>query len=109
MSSFDIYQDKANETAIYPVKDAFPYLALGLTGEAGEVAEKIKKIIRDKNGSIGMADRDAIAKELGDVLWYIANFASELNYNLSDIAAMNLAKLASRKERDVLKGSGDYR
>jgi NTP pyrophosphatase (non-canonical NTP hydrolase) len=109
MTSFDTYQDKAIETAFYPGRDAYAYLGLGLTGEAGEVAEKFKKIIRDKEGMLDLQDRDAIAKELGDVLWYVANIANELSYRLSDIAVMNLAKLASRADRGVLKGSGDNR
>lgn len=104
------YQKKAKKTAIYPAKGGnYSYPALGLTGEAGEVADKIQKIIRDQNGVLTDENRLEIAKELGDVLWYIANLASEIKYDLKTIAEMNLAKLKSRKERNVLGGSGDNR
>lgn len=104
------YQDRALETAIYPNRGAnFVYPALGLVGESGEVADKLKKVIRDNDGILTDSVRDAVAKELGDVCWYIAVFASELDYELSEIMVMNLAKLNSRKERGVLSGSGDAR
>lgn len=86
------------------------YPALGLAGEAGEVVEKIKKLMRDTDAKILTADqRHEIAKELGDVLWYVANLAADLEYSFNKIAEMNLNKLRSRKDRDVLKGSGDNR
>lgn len=104
------YQDRALETAIYPNRGAnFVYPALGLVGESGEVADKLKKVIRDNDGILTDSVRDAVAKELGDVCWYIAVLASELDYELSEIMVMNLAKLNSRKERGVLSGSGDAR
>jgi NTP pyrophosphatase (non-canonical NTP hydrolase) len=104
------YQEMARSTAIYPDQGAnLVYPALGLCGEAGEVAEKVKKIIRDDAGVITDAKRDVIAAELGDVLWYVAQVAAELDYSLEDIASLNLEKLASRAQRGVLGGSGDSR
>ncbi len=101
----DTYQRQAKLTAIYPREGDIPvYPALGLVGEAGEVAEKIKKWLRD-----GTHDRDAIARELGDVLWYVANLSADLGYSLSDIADLNLRKLEDRAKRDALRGSGDDR
>ena len=102
------YQILAKTTAAYPEHMAIPYLALGLAGEAGEVADKIKKVIRDKDGDIEHSVED-IARELGDVLWYVACLASELGYSLEHIADLNLEKLASRKARGAIGGSGDHR
>ena len=104
MNSFDGYQTAALGTAIYKQQHKILYPALGLAGEAGEVADKVKKILRDGN-----YDNEAIAKELSDVLWYAAVLAHDLGYQLSEIAEMNLKKLQSRKERGVLGGSGDDR
>ncbi|MDD3940261.1 MAG: nucleoside triphosphate pyrophosphohydrolase family protein [Candidatus Pacebacteria bacterium] len=107
---FNEYQNKARQTAIYPDKDNnFIYPTLGLVGEAGEVAEKMKKVIRDDAGIISEEKRTEIVKELGDVMWYIANLAKELNVDLEDVALANLEKLQSRKQRDQLHGSGDNR
>ena len=106
---FDTYHSFAKTTAIYPKEKALEYLALGLCGESGEVAEKIKKIIRDKNGQITQQDKEAIIKELGDVLWYVANLADELGYLLSGIASLNLIKLKKRKREGKIKGNGDNR
>jgi len=104
------YQDRALETAIYPGRgNNFVYPTLGLVGEAGEVADKLKKVIRDNNGTLTDAVRDSVAAELGDTMWYVAVLASELGYNLDEIMAKNLSKLNSRKERGVLAGSGDDR
>lgn len=104
------YQKCALETAIYPNRgNNFAYPALGLAGEAGEVADKLKKVIRDNDGVLTNTVRDAVAKELGDVLWYVAVLASEINYDLGDLMQMNIDKLNSRKERGVLSGSGDNR
>ncbi|HAI74286.1 MAG TPA: hypothetical protein DCS28_02855 [Candidatus Moranbacteria bacterium] len=108
--NFEEYQKKSRVTAKYPdVGKNYIYPTLGLTGEAGEVAEKIKKVIRDKNGIIDDETREAIKKELGDVLWYVAQIATELNLSLEDIAKVNLEKLFSRMERNELNGSGDNR
>ena len=107
---FDLYQDSAESTAIYPDKgDNIYYPALGLAGEAGEVCEKIKKIMRDQKGFITQENEDELVKELGDVLWYVANIASEINRNMSEIAEVNLQKLEDRKNRGKLQGSGDNR
>jgi len=107
---FKNYQTESRKTAIYPNADSnFIYPTLGLAGEAGEVAEKIKKILRDKNGLITDEDRQEISKELGDVLWYVAQIATELKLNLNDVAQNNLDKLFSRLERNKLQGNGDNR
>lgn len=108
--NFEEYQKKSRETAIYPNKDKnFIYPTLGLVGEAGEVAEKIKKVLRDKNGAVEEETRKELEKELGDVLWYLSQLATELNLPLEEIAASNIDKLFSRKERNKLHGSGDNR
>jgi len=101
---FDDYQEKTAETAIYPEDQALEYLALGLNGESGEVAEKIKKHIRD-----GKELDEDFAKELGDVLWYLARLIDELDADFSEVADANLDKLFDRKDRDKLQGSGDNR
>jgi NTP pyrophosphatase (non-canonical NTP hydrolase) len=105
------YQENAESTAIYPNKGSIYglcYTALGL-GEAGEVQNKVKKLLRDDYGVISEEKKIEIAKELGGNLWYIAMCAKELNYSLGEIAILNLQELASRKERNVLQGSGDNR
>jgi len=98
------YQKMAAKTAIYNSTKAILYPALGLAAEAGEVANKVKKILRDEN-----FDRQGIADEIGDVLWYVAALSRDLNIDLHDIALANLEKLHGRKERGTLKGSGDKR
>ncbi len=85
------------------------YPTLGLAGETGEVCEKVKKVIRDNGGNFDADAVSAIRKELGDVLWYVARLAAELGLDMEDVAAENLNKLASRKERGQLHGSGDDR
>lgn len=104
------YQAQALRTAIFPNRgDNFVYPALGLSGEAGEVADKLKKVIRDNGGQLTDEVRAAVAKELGDVMWYVAVLADELGYDLETIGMNNLEKLASRQSRGVLTGSGDNR
>ena len=104
------YQDAALDTAVYPnIGNNIIYPTLGLCGEAGEVSEKVKKIIRDKQGKVSTEDKFELAKELGDVLWYINSFAMELGFSLEDIMIMNITKLQSRQKRDKLSGSGDNR
>lgn len=108
--NFEEYQKKSRKTAIYPnAGENFVYPTLGLSGEAGEVAEKIKKVIRDKEGKIDEETREMIKKELGDVLWYVSQLASELGLSLDDIAEGNIQKLYSRMDRNKLSGSGDNR
>ena len=104
---FKTYQKKANSTAIYDSKFSILYPTLGLAGEAGEVAEKVKKIIRDNKQIIN--EKENIARELGDVLWYIAAIARDIGYELDTIAEMNLEKLADRKARGTIQGNGDNR
>lgn len=101
---FKEYQRKAISFAVYPQTHKVLYPTLGLCGEAGEVAEKVKKQVRDKKFS-----RHETAKELGDVLWYLANLANDLGYSLTEIAENNIDKLESRQERGVIQGSGDNR
>ncbi len=108
--NFDEYQKESRGTAVYPDKDHnFVYPTLGLVGEAGEVAEKVKKVLRDKEGTVGGETKDEIAKEMGDVLWYLANLATELGISLEEVAQKNIEKLLSRMERDKLHGNGDNR
>lgn len=108
--TFNEYQQESRKTAIYPnAGNNFIYPALGLCGEAGEVAEKIKKVIRDNSGVMSDDKKMEIKKELGDVLWYVAQLSSELGLTLDDVAWNNLEKLFSRQERNQLKGNGDNR
>ena len=108
--NFTEYQNLALSTAIYPKKYETIYPALGLCGEAGEVAEKIKKSIRD-GIDYGYEEefKADLTKELGDVLWYVAALASDLDISLDDVAKKNVQKLASRKKRNKIGGSGDDR
>lgn len=101
------YQVQANETAIYP--EGLNYPILGLAGEEGELCNKYKKVLRDKGAEVDLTDIDQMAKELGDVLWYVAQIATELGTDLETVARVNLMKLGDRKDRGVLGGSGDER
>ena len=104
------YQRESRKTALYPdVGSNVIYPTLGLVGEAGEVADKVKKILRDKKGVFDKDSKDQIKFELGDVLWYISQLSSELGYELEDVALANLQKLNSRKSRGKISGSGDNR
>ena len=108
--NFNDYQQKSRATAQYPaIGHPVIYPALGLVNEAGEVAGKIKKIFRDKQGVIGEAEREALKAELGDVLWYMAQVATELDLTLDEIAEYNIEKLYSRLERGKIRGDGDNR
>lgn len=118
IKTFDEYQGFVASMKIYPEKFAIIYPALGLAGEAGEIAEKVKKWIRDQPGKLITDEgvifietdrREAILKELGDPLWYITSMAADLGYTLQDVVDANYEKLTSRKERGLIKGSGDDR
>lgn len=105
MSEFNEYQDFVRSMKAYPEKHAIVYPALGLVGEAGEISEKVKKWLRGDRE----LDREGLLKELGDPLWYIASLADDLGFSLQQVVDANKEKLTSRKERGVLKGSGDDR
>jgi NTP pyrophosphatase (non-canonical NTP hydrolase) len=107
--NFEDYQTQASKTAIYPDADVIIYPALGMFSEAGEVAGKIKKVLRDKNGNFDPTEREKVADEVGDVLWYIAALCTDLGIGMETIAQKNLNKLNSRMARGVLGGSGDNR
>lgn len=111
MISFNEYNEFVKGMKVYPEKMCVIYPALGLSGESGEIAEKVKKWIRDEDYANGMSveRREAILLELGDPLWYITSLADDLGYTLQDVVDANVNKLNSRKERGVLKGSGDNR
>lgn len=107
---FSDYQKKSRATAKYPaIGHGVIYPTLGLVNEAGEVAGKIKKIFRDRNGVIGEAEREALKAELGDVLWYLAQTCTELEISLDEVAESNLTKLLDRQARGKIHGDGDNR
>ena len=107
---FQQYQERCRATARYPDAGANPiYPTLGLCGEAGEVADKVKKVLRDRQGNFSPEVIADLQLELGDVLWYVAQLATELGLELEQIAQTNLDKLASRAARNVIGGSGDRR
>ena len=109
MSDFNSYQRSATKTAIYPPEHKILYPALGLAGEAGEVANKVKKLMRDGVNNMPENWRDDIASEIGDVLWYCAALATDLNLSLGTIAGLNQAKLHKRMSENKIGGSGDNR
>ena len=109
VSDLDMYQQVAKQTAIYPREQAIIYPTLGLTGEAGEVANKVKKIIRDGTNKNNENLVQEISAEIGDCLWYISVLADDIGVKLSDIANGNLEKLANRKKKGTIHGSGDDR
>lgn len=111
---FAEYQEQSRKTAIYPnLGDNLPYLTLGITSEAGEVSDRVKKFIRDDGftsiKNLNQDQKDGLASEVGDVLWYVSQIATELDISLEKIAEINIKKLHSRMDRDKLGGSGDYR
>jgi NTP pyrophosphatase (non-canonical NTP hydrolase) len=109
--TFDEYQKQALTTAKFSgdeLRDIMHWI-LGVTGESGEIAEKVKKIIRDKDGVITAEDKKELAKEIGDVLWYLATLSHQLDVSFEEVANINLAKLKSRQERGMIGGSGDNR
>ncbi|GAA5334688.1 MULTISPECIES: nucleoside triphosphate pyrophosphohydrolase family protein [Thermus] len=107
--TFDAYQEEAKKTALYPEAYRLLYPTLGLAGEAGELANKVKKVLRDHGGRLTPEIREALLQELGDVLWYVAQVATDLEVRLEAVAQANLEKLRSRKARGKLSGSGDNR
>jgi NTP pyrophosphatase (non-canonical NTP hydrolase) len=108
--NFSEYQTKSRRTAGYPaIGHPVIYPTLGLVNEAGEVAGKVKKVFRDKDGQINEETHEALKAELGDVLWYLAQVATELNLSLDEIAEYNIAKLYDRLERGKISGDGDNR
>ena len=106
--NFNDYQERAKATC-KPQSYRLDYLVLGLNGEAGEVAEKVKKVIRDKHGKMDREKEIEIIKELGDVLWYLTVTASYLGFKLEDVAKINIDKLEDRKRRNKISGDGDNR
>ena len=111
MITMNDYQLEAIKTAKYPTDKALEYCVLGLTSEAGEVAGKLKKYIRDDDTSLPLSNKrhDELVSELGDVLWYVAMIAKELNVSLNEVALNNISKLEDRQQRDVISGDGDNR
>lgn len=109
LSNMVNYQNACKKYAVYPKEYKILYPSLGICGEAGEVADKVKKVVRDKGGVFSEETKEEIAKEIGDVLWYCAILSDNLGYSLDDIANMNLNKLESRYQRNKLSGSGDNR
>lgn len=109
--TLDEYQEKAATTAIFTGDEFMDFLhwTLGVGGEAGEITEKIKKIVRDKKGEMSPSDREELMKEVGDVLWYLAVLSKHLGYSFSEVASANLSKLQSRQKRGKIGGSGDNR
>ena len=108
--NFEQYQSRSRDTwNVIPMDHPIVYPTMGLANEAGEVAGKIKKIFRDKGGTISADDRGALKKELGDVLWYLTQICTELDLTLEEVAEYNVEKLASRLERGVITGDGDDR
>lgn len=103
------YQILALGTAVYPEQYNIIYPALGMAGEAGEVADKVKKVIRDDNSQFTEEKKKEIAKEIGDVLWYCAVLAHDIGFSLEEVGRMNIEKLKSKQERGKLSGSGDNR
>lgn len=107
MVSLKEYQEFTKTTAIYPQESALAYLGLGLASEGGEVAGVIKKAIRDNLSEVEIKER--LVKEIGDVCWYVARLADELNLDLDEILLANMEKLTARKANETIKGFGDYR
>ena len=104
IKKYDLFNATGNYNTV-----AFVEKVLGLAGEAGETADKIKKVLRDKDGMINEHDKLEIVKELGDVLWYVASIARYLNVSLEEVAQLNLEKLEGRRQRNLLRGEGDNR
>lgn len=108
MTTLNEYQREAGKEAFYE-KDDIIYLALGITGESGEVADHVKKMLRDDGGQLTDERKEILVKELGDVLWYVSRMADRLGISLEDVAKNNIKKIKDRKARGVEHGSGDNR
>jgi NTP pyrophosphatase (non-canonical NTP hydrolase) len=109
---FDEYQKRATTTVTFDGKQKeyqLMYVTLGIAGEAGEIAEKIKKVMRNDDGVMSDEKREDLKKEIGDVLWYLSQLSRILGLSFSEVAEANLKKLADRKQRNVIKSTGDYR
>ena len=110
MKDFNTYQTESRKTwGVIPMNHPIVYPTMGLVDEAGEVAGKIKKIFRDKNGQITEEDRQSLKNELGDVLWYLTQICTELGLTLEEVTETNITKIFSRQERGKLGGDGDNR
>jgi NTP pyrophosphatase (non-canonical NTP hydrolase) len=109
MKSIKQYSEEAISTAIYGKGSAIIYPTLGIAGEAGEIAEKVKKTLRDKNGEFTDEIKHDIALEIGDVMWYCNALARDIGYSLEEILDLNIIKLLSRRDRGVISGNGDNR
>ncbi|MCA1799874.1 MAG: nucleoside triphosphate pyrophosphohydrolase family protein [Actinobacteria bacterium] len=110
--TFQDYQEQAIHTLLYPGSGEIQgllYVALGLNGEAGEVAEKVKKILRDNQSVVGEEQRENLILEAGDVLWYIAGLCHELGISIEEVASRNIEKLNNRHKSGTIQGSGDHR
>lgn len=108
--TFKEFQDETQRTAVYPDKgNNFLYPLIGIMGESGEIAEKIKKIWRDKGNIVNPEDKLEITKEIGDVLWYLSQLSSELGIDFNGVAELNIKKIQSRVERQKINGKGDNR
>jgi len=105
MVDFNTYQEQAHQTAVYPPEMGMAYCVTGLCAETGEVADKVAKYYRGD----GALNEEGLKKELGDVLWFIAELSTHLGFTLQDVAELNLQKLADRQQRNALKGEGDNR
>ena len=110
LKEFNEYQTQSRRTwGLVHMDHPIVYPTMGLVNEAGELAGKVKKIFRDKEGEISEEDRQALKKELGDVLWYLAQICTELDLTMAEVAEANIAKLFSRLERGQIRGEGDDR
>ena len=110
ITDFNKYQKECRKTAIYPkIGKNFIYPTIGLVGEAGEIANKVKKVIRDDNSKLNNKNREELAYELGDIMWYVAQLSTELNIKLSKVVEMNIEKLTQRMKKNTVHGSGDHR
>lgn len=110
--NFNDYQERTAKTAVYTGQNSvggLVYATLGLTGETGEIANKVKKILRDNSGELTEETKLKLLDEAGDCAWYLSQFITELGGKLEDVAVANIAKLTSRLERGVIQGSGDNR